>query len=311
MSPPKSVQAQIDAANSLHAELYSTPESDQQEGQFADEGQAESDSMESEAAPEQTSTQEPDKDSLYWQQRFNVLQGKYNNEVPALQQENRILKDQIESLNQQLANSSAQSGKAAELADKLDAGLSEDELDLVGPELVGVLKKLIATSAGSQSTVDPNEFTELKTKVDGYEREKQEHTEASFWTEVNSRFPKWKELQSSREALAYLSGIDQSTGRIRNDVIQAAAGRFDAATVIRMFQEIEALTADKREIPANKQQPDTTRNSNPDSGEQKRYWSGAEINQFYKDKTQGRYLDEQAQALEQDIFAAQSEGRIR
>lgn len=306
MSLPKSVQAQSDAANALHAEFYSTPE--KQEGQLDD--QAENDPKESAAAKEQTPAPQLDKDALYWEQRFNVLQGKYNTEVPALQQENRTLKTQIDTLNQQLANSSAQSGKAAELADTLDANLSDEEMDLVGPELVSVIKKLIGN--GNQSTVDPNELETLKTKVDSFERDKQEHTQATFWATVNSRFPNWKELQDTKEGHAYLSGIDQQTGRIRNDLLQAAAGQFDAATVVRMFQEIEALTKDKRKIPANKQQPNNSRNNGQQAAEQGRIWSRGEINQFYTDLAQGgRYSEDQAKMLEADIFAAQAEGRIR
>ena len=304
MSLPKSVQAQSDAANALHAELYSTPE--KQEGQLDD--QAENDPKESAAAKEQTPAPQLDKDALYWEQRFNVLQGKYNTEVPALQQENRTLKAQIDTLNQQLANSSAQSGKAAELADTLDANLSDEEMDLVGPELVSVIKKLIS---GNQSTVNPSELETLKGKVERFERNEQEHTQATFWATVNSRFPNWKELQDTKEGLAYLSGIDQQTGHIRNDLLQAAAGQFDAATVVRMFQEIEALTKGKREIPANKQQPVTSRNSSQAPGEQKHIWSRAEITQFYTDKTQGRYKPDEAAQLEADIFAAQAEGRVR
>lgn len=305
MSLPKSVQAQSDAANALHQELYSIR--DDQDGQLDDH--AEEAPVESVEAEEPATAPQLDKDALYWEQRFQVIQGKYNTEVPELRQENLALKKQIDSLYKQLASSTAQSGKAAELADTLDANLSDEEMDLVGPELVSVIKKLIGN--GNQSTVDPNELETLKTKVDSFERDKQEHTQATFWAEVNSRFPKWNELQNTPEAHAYFAGIDQQTGRLRNDVIREAQSNFDAATVVRMFQEIEALTKGKREIPANKQQPVTSRNSSQAQGEQKHIWSRAEITQFYTDKTQGRYKPDEAAQLEADIFAAQAEGRVR
>jgi hypothetical protein len=35
------------------------------------------------------------------------------------------------------------------------------------------------------------------------------------------------------------------------------------------------------------------------------------VSQFYRDKTAGRYSNDEAERLEADIFAAQTEGRIR
>jgi hypothetical protein len=48
-------------------------------------------------------------------------------------------------------------------------------------------------------------------------------------------------------------------------------------------------------------------------GAGKRVWTRAEIAQFYRDKSAGRFAKREAHAkkLEEDIFAAQREGRVR
>ena len=74
MSLPKSVQAQSDAANALHQELYSIR--DDQDGQLDDH--AEEAPVESVEAEEPATAPQLDKDALYWEQRFQVIQGKYN-----------------------------------------------------------------------------------------------------------------------------------------------------------------------------------------------------------------------------------------
>lgn len=292
-SLPASVRKQMESAQALHEQAYSTP--DEQSGHA--DSQAEQAAQESAQPPQ---TQAEDRDALYWQQRFNVLQGKYNSEVPQLQQQIRDLQAQLQ--NQQ--DSASQSGKAAEIAGQLENQLTEEELEILGPELAGTIRKMIAASAPAAS----DDLNQLKSKVESFEQEATEHKQALFWSEVNAAVPDWQQMQSTPEAQQWLTGIDQLSGQVRNDLLNQAAQSLNAHQVIQIFKEMQVATAG-RQIPSEKIQPDNSRAASH-NGEGGKLWSRAEINRFYKDKTQGRYSDDQAQAIEADIFAAQSDGRI-
>lgn len=288
-SLPTSVRKQLESAEALHNDNYTTPVD-----QF---GHSDKQTEELPKEPAKPQNSGEDRDAMYWQQRFNVLQGKYNAEVPQLQQ-------QIKALQEQLDNTANQSGKAAELAGAIEAELSEEELELLGPELTKTIRKMIAKSVPTAN----DDLAKLQTKVESFEQEAAQHKQALFWTEVNRSVPDWKEMQAKPEAQTWLTGIDPISGQVRNDLLQHAANIHNAYQVIKIFNEM-AIATNGRKIPNEKIHPNTSRAQN-NTQEAGKLWSRSEINQFYKDKTRGRYNTEQANAIERDIFAAQNDGRI-
>lgn len=299
MTLPKSVQAQIDQADSLYQEAYGAQD-DPETAEQATEETEEAGSEESTAQPaeeQQPAEQEENRDSLYWQHRFQVLQGKYNAEVPALREEIRTLQNQLQ---QQPAQPN---GKAGELADTISSQLSEEEMELLGPELVQVIQKLV----GRQGTA---EVDQLKQEVSSLKRNEQEHAEAEFWAAINSRVPDWQQLQSTAEARQWLTGYDRMTGMTRNQLLVSAQQSLNAYQVVEIFNQLRQDTqGNASRVPANKVTPQQSRATNAPQP-QGDIWTRDSINQFYRDKTTGRYSEEEGRKLEDDLFKAQAEGRV-
>ena len=299
MTLPKSVQAQIDKADSLYQEAYGTQE---EAPEAASEPEQEAEQQEPEASTTQTAEKQPEnqedesRDALYWKHRFQVLQGKYNAEVPALREEIRNLKQQIEQQSQA-------TDKANELADTISSQLTDDELELLGPELVQVIQKLVGK--GDQSEVE-----QLKQEVNSLKQSEQEHAEAEFWAVINSRIPDWQQLQSTPEAQQWLAAFDAMTGATRNQLLQQAQQNLNAYQVVEIFNQLrQATTGNASRVPAEKVTPRQSRASGGPKP-QGNAWTREAITQFYRDKTTGKYSDDEAALLEADLFKAQVEGRV-
>jgi hypothetical protein len=141
MTVPTSVREQAKRAEELQQQLvnpskdaHKEPEIKQEELPSAQEieptpakqEQAQPKPEEQPAAPSQ------EEDYLYWRNRFQVIQGKYNAEVPALRKQVSELE---QALSEAKANQSQSPDQSApqQVANAL-GDLSQDEIDEFGPE---------------------------------------------------------------------------------------------------------------------------------------------------------------------------------
>lgn len=296
MTLPKSVQAQSDAAEAARSTAYT------EEPEHTPPTAAQ---PEPEPKPEPVQPEPETRDAAYWRHRFEVLQGKYNAEVKEIPP----LRQKIKDLEAQIEQQKSSQGNASDVKSALLEGLPESVVEEYGTELIDAIAKIAANaSSANKPTADPDVET-LKTQVQSMTEERQQERTAQMMTDLEQAVPDWKELQSSQAGQDWLYAYDPKTGRQRNDILISAANNFHTQAVINVYRDMKSDIAG-RKPPEEKIQPNQSRSTTqtPANG---RTWTRAEINQFYKDRTQpGKYSDEQAKTIEQDIFAAQTEGRI-
>lgn len=301
---PDAVRAQIEAAEAIQSELTG-----------GTKNPAEAVQQESATQQAQSERQEYDKtrDAGYWEHRFNVIQGKYNAELPPLRQKIQALTAELEQLK---VNGSAGTGneKADAIANRLASELTEDELELVGSDLAGVISKLVESKTGHLAS----ELEQMKAKEQQQNEDHMKALQKAFMDQVSAAIPNWQQLQSTPDGEKWLRSSN-GRGGINNDDVVAAANNLDAETVIRLYRQMEqdvgsgAVPSQQVQnpggIPAHKVQPQQSRATTAQS-QNLQTWSTADIKQFYQDKMNGRYTPEEAAALERDIFDAQRQGRI-
>lgn len=300
---PDAVRAQVEAANAIQSELTG-----------GTKNPAEAARQEPATQQAQSEQQEHDKtrDASYWQHRFNVIQGKYNAELPPLRQQIHTLTAELEQLK---VNGSAGSGneKADAIANQLASELTEDELELVGSDLAGVISKLVESKTGHLAS----ELEQMKAKEQQQNQDHMKALQKAFIDQVSAAVPNWQQLQSTPDGEQWLRS-GNGRGGINNDDVVAAANNLDAETVIRLYQKMERdvgsgavppQQSQNPNIPQHKVQPQQSRATTAQS-QNLQTWSTADIKQFYQDKMNGRYTPEEAAALERDIFDAQRQGRI-
>ena len=151
-------------------------------------------------------------------------------------------------------------------------------------------------------------------------RSQAEQVKADFWGAIATQVPNWREINDNPTFKAWLIAEDQVTGSNRQQFLAQAQSEYNAPRVIKFFKEWER-TAAGGQTPAprtNSQAelekyvaPGTSR-STPPADKTKKQWTRTEVSQFYKDAMDGKYNNkpEEKKRIENDLFAAQSEGRI-
>lgn len=323
MSLPKSVQAQAEAARK-HFDTPENPEEASPQGKpqapevddrnpppaepkVPDEPKPEEGAQPVEEPAKSEPKAESD-DALYWQHRFNVLQGKYNSETKTLRDENRELKQQVADKDRRITDLEQQGPAAG------NSGVSDDQLTQFkqefGEDLVTFVERMVTQRAAAAPQPDTSQVQDLEERVSRFEQEKQQDTQARFWMTLEKAVPTFREINGEPTFHQFLAQFDSQTGKQRQQALLEAQQALDAKGVADIFQlYLNQSAKPDRRVPEEAVEPRTTRATSAPEG--KKLWTRAEISQFYRDKTTGRYKADEAERLEADIFAAQQEGRIR
>lgn len=316
MSLPRSVQQQADAAKQHFESLQNPEPAPEAETKTPDAPDTATQPAEPEATPEtekhsqdDNKTDEPKRSEGYWEHRFNVINGKYAAEVPALRDEVKSLTKKLDEKERQITELESNSDKSTNPGGLTDEQMAQFKEEF-GEDFVSFVQRMVSSSTGKPD--NSAEMDELKRKVEGFEQKEQQKTEASFWTALNELVPDWKAVNADDKFHAFLAQYDPQTGQQRQQSLSTAQQALDADGVAAVFNAFKKQQPKpKQDIPDDQVDPPTSRSTTtPEGG---RIWTGAEIKQFYTDKTAGKYRNnpDEAKRLEADIFAAQSEGRVR
>lgn len=309
MSLPQSVQAQVAAAaqhfdrepENPDADKAKAPDREQNPPRDAEKPDAQP------AEPPKDELKPESQDVLYWQHRFQVLQGKYNSELPALRQEVEQLKEQVAGKDQQLK---AQEHKAPDKSGITDEQLAHFKQEY-GEDLVTFIERMTQKGA---APADAGNTKKLQERLDRLESEKHEDAEARFWVSLEQAVPNFRQVNSEAAFLQFLSTFNPQTGKQHQQALSQAQQNLDAkgvADVFKLYLNQAKPTQQQRQVPDEQVEPRTTKAAPTPQAQGGKLWTGADITQFYRDKTAGRYSADEAQRLEADIFAAQREGRVR
>ena|SRR5215471_222682 len=206
--------------------------------------------------------------------------------------------------------------------------ITEKEREEYGPELTDMIERVAKSIAGQQLADAQNEIKTLKQQVGGVAQTVQVNTQQSMLGRLDQQLPNWRVQNQDPEFLEWLELPDVYSGARRMDLLRQAFDRSDVARVLAFFNGFNAerqAAAPASTTPAAPPAPAvrledlaapgrarTTAASQPPAGD-KPIITAAQISQFYDDCRRGRFNGRDADriALEQQIFEAQREGRIR
>jgi hypothetical protein len=256
--------------------------------------------------PEPVGSQEPppappenaEQDS--WENRYKILSGKYNAEVPRLASENRDLKSQLRLLEDRMKK--LESGAPAERYVK------PEEVEEYGENLVDLIRR----AAREEVAAKQSEIEALKAKVDGFEGKVTANVEVDFYSRLSDKVSDWRVINDDPRFHTWLNDFDDYGNR-RQDMLSMAESEKNAEKVAKFFDAFKkSITSQAAAANSSLEQqvaPDVNRAVAPPKG--KRLWTRAEITEFYNQMRRGAIKASDAVALEADIQAAIVEGRIR
>jgi len=261
-----------------------------------------------------------------WKARFKGLQAVYDRDVPKLRGELQTAYTSIDGLQGQIDELKALISKPAELIDEpVELDLSDEEREQYGPGLIAMMEK-IALSNGSELAKQVIDLQQELSEVKIGQKQMVEHSavsdEQKFFSTLTAEIENWGEINDSADFHQFLEEEVAYTGHNRRHFLDTARERLDVGKVIRIFKDFTSVAPQGSSLDSELPKSDldvpeeliTPKNSGsgiPPAEEQK-YYSTAEVNKFYHDKSTGKYKgkEEEAKILEKDIFAAGREGRI-
>jgi len=250
----------------------------QLEGDVGNEASQEGEQQVSdEVADEPNWKEEADKN----EQRYRVLQGKYNAETARMQQRIRELE-------------SVESEKLS-FKDGANSGEQEDESDFA----------LEFPDSAQEFSNVRSEVAELKQQI----------LQEKFLTELTALAPDWNEIDQNPDFLGWLGQPDELSGATRQEMLNQAAG--DAprvAAFINAWKDTQRQASQptatapqlsgKYETPSNR--------AGEALAERGKTYTQAQVNGFYDDVAKGKYRGRQAEAqqIERELDLAAADGRI-
>jgi len=226
-----------------------------------------------------------------WEHKFRVLQGKYDAEVPRLNQELREIKDRLNQADQQRQQQAEQNLRP-----------NFDELrDVESDEVVNAFQK-------QQEIIDKQNqiISDLRNRVDALGDNTAQSSERLFYSTLAQIVPDWATVNQDSRFLAWLGDIDPYTGVTRQQLLANAASNLDAQRAAFFF------TSWKETVKKKSPQVSPKTQGSSDMPVQSKTYTAAEIKKFYDDITKGKYRHnpEERKAREDEYNRAQREGRI-
>lgn len=271
-----------------------------------------------------------------FEHKYNVLQGKYDKEVPRMRREMQQLTEELDNMRSLLAQMQDTKPEPATFeASKL---VTDEEIEEYGSDLIDLVGRRAKEVYEPVVNELKSEVESLKQQLGGVSKTVGANSRDRLLAQLDKRVEDWQELNTSPEFLDWLDEVDPYSGDQRGRMLRAAFQKNDTERVIAFFNGFKnehavvsppsatdsgveeetstpgtpAVDLESLAAPGKASRKPGTPTS---TQEPKRVWTRRQISEFYKDVQLGKYKsDEQKQiqkAIERDIIRATTEGRIR
>lgn len=239
-----------------------------------------------------------------WEQKYRVLQGKYDSEVPRLNAQIGELRELVSLVAQK--NKEPEPDISSTQRDEFQ--VDPEELDEYEPKFIALVEKLAARKAKEM-------VKQLEPKIQHLEQSSQYAGQTAFESVLSSLAPNWRELNTDNRFLVWLDEVDELSGVSRRQAFNHWVQQGDAGRVAKYFNAFSptrSSTPSVADPELEKMVTPRTQSSSitsKDVGGRKTY-TRSEITKLYEKRTRGGFSSSEFAKIEADIFAAQREGRI-
>ncbi len=281
-----------------------------------------------------------------WEQKYKVLQGKYNAEVPRLQRQVNEQNSTIEQLKQQMTATQGMLAAFAQNRVAAPAGqgpapaapaslVKDEEVKEFGEDLTDFIGRVAEQRLMGRidQKIQPvqQQVNEVRHTAAQVAQATTETAHERLMATLDKSVEGWRQQNSDPLFLEWLAQLDPFSGVERGKLLAQAYERFDAPRVAAFFKgyrnEHAVVTppaaaaapapqdASQRKLEdfVAPGQPKGGGSTGAQNGAGKRIWTEAEIKRFYDDCTAGKFKTnpDRRKQIEQDIVNAAREGRVR
>ena len=326
---PDAIKASGAKSEELHKQMYNAEAeaaAEEVQAEPSSETSAEAFSKEPPAAKEPEVSKQPASNAGDWEHRYNSMRGRFERE----QNETRRLAGEIQNLHRLMAELQA-APRPASADVRFEKLVTPEEENDYGSEFLGVVGKKAKEELTPEIKALRAKIAELEGRVQGVTGAVVHDARTKMYEYLDQQIPNWRELNSNQDFLDWLNLPDAYSGAIRKQLLNAAYERSDASRVAAFFRGFisdEAVTnpaeysqpapatdnASSKRVSLEKlAAPGRAKTAAASAPAEKPYFTRAQISAFYSEVNQGKYRgrEEEKQRIENQIFSAQREGRIK
>lgn len=320
MGIPKQVEEAEELALELHKQM-NAPEEKEDEKPIEEEQQEEQ---------EQEAAQKEEVEEINWREKYEkleqthkTLKGKYDAEVPRLHKDIKEFKEsvyaKIGDLTKQPEPKAAPDPDEAKLA-KFKEEYGEEMLEaqriLARKEAEAIAKSLLAEKLNPvQEQVQSVETAQLeaaKSNFTGFLDNQVKGDWRALWNGQNEQFNEFLSKPDPSGFYTYGQLAEMFNENWEGEKLAHLFNTFIASTAPPKIEK-PVKPAEKAPNPAQEARiaPSRQTNHSQPAAEDKRIWTKASMDEFYKLDRMGKYTQEESVALWNDLWKAASENRIR
>ena len=313
---PPSVQRQLDEATALEAQLYGPAPTPAVVNTDVPQPAETPQPAPAEPAPVEQPAPQPEEETF--RQRYNVLQHKYNAEVPRLHAQ---LREAVANITQLTAE--VQRLQQATAQQPTSVPQDEEDTERFGEDLMAAIDRRATALAQQMLQSRDGEITQyirsLEAKLENVGERVVQTDQERFYAALAQRVPQWESINGNQAWLAWLSEVDPVYGQPRQAALDAAANALDANRVAAIFNAFNGLTSKpvdaKAKETARKQlerqiapQPASASAPSQAAGE---HWTQADYERAYDPRIHRQVGPEKAAQMMAEADKALAEGRVR
>ncbi len=285
MAIPESVRKASEKADEAYNKAYRPNEVQDTEANTDKAGQEHADSdvntdntmadtsIPQEVPAEGQSVDEPSERQQHsekFEQKFKVLQGKYDAEVPRLHQQ----LDQMRKQNEQLASiiqsqSSTRNGDdgTKDVKPENAVGATPDEVEDYGQDFIDFVRRVAREEVMAKAKDLEGYMRNVDARVNSVGETVQLSAKEKFVAKLTEAVPDWEKWNVDQGFLNWLESADETTGYIRRPAFNEAASKYNVDRIIRMFnaykESVGVSTARKAESQKSQKQRELERQVTP------------------------------------------------
>ena len=337
---PPAVRRQAARADRLYREAYPQAEGEPSSEEAAEEQPPTEPEpvQQEEPAPEPEPVAEASEEGpelARAEQRYKVLQGKYNAEVPRLAQQLRQVEEELANTRQVLASvqqpAAAAPPSSSSAAHDYSSLISDEERQEYGDDLLDVVgRRAEQTLMPRIEQILQQRFDDVESRLGSVSQSVARSSEDRLKAALAAAVPDWDVMNSDAGFNSWLNGVDLFSGSPRRKLLHEAYSHGDSDRVIAFFQaykqEHAAVSPPETQEPGKDDTPsDPTvpleklvapgKPSGQTASAQKQedpVWRQSQIAQFYRDVVAGKYRgrEKEKARIEREIISASNAGRV-
>lgn len=260
MARPKRLDEELEEAKRLEQQMMENPEPKSIETEEPEQSKMPQDPQESE--PEES-----------WEQKYRVLKGKYDAEVPSLQHQVKRLDEELSFMRNYIQeNLKARPEEEAKPSTSSDPNkyVSQDDLNNYGADYADFIAKV---ARGVVESILPanleKDLAKIKTTLNNIGGRVDKTVQRGFWDELGELVPDWQRLNYDQDFLAWLATPNPESGHAREALLHQAQADGDAKRVANIFNAykrengIEVKSARNETAVASQSNPSVERQISP------------------------------------------------